>query len=85
MNGRVPDAGGIIVSAVAAVSGIPVVLHKQDHRSTFHGHDNAMITGLSPTFSTRSDLNRSIDALIKETSRRSWPKRSTWAAGWMKY
>lgn len=70
MNGRVPDAGGIVVSAVAAMSGIPVVLHKQDHRSTFHGHDNAMITGLSPTFSTRSDLKRSIDGLMKEVSRR---------------
>ena len=68
MNGRVPDAGGIVVSAVAAVSGIPVVIYKQDYRSTFHGHDNAMITGLSRTFSTTTSLKGVAGAVKREIS-----------------
>jgi nucleoside 2-deoxyribosyltransferase len=47
MNGRVPDEGGTVASAIAAMAGIPVILLKEDHRSVFHGNDNSMITGLT--------------------------------------
>ena len=52
MNGRVPDEGAVFKASIAFTEGKPVVLYKRDHRSIFHGNDNAMITGLSPLFST---------------------------------
>jgi nucleoside 2-deoxyribosyltransferase len=51
MNGRVPDEGAIFKTSIAFTVGKPLVLYKRDHRSIFHGNDNAMISGLSPTFS----------------------------------
>lgn len=51
MNGRVPDEGAIFKTSIAFTAGKPLVLYKRDHRSIFHGNDNAMISGLSPTFS----------------------------------
>jgi hypothetical protein len=52
MNGRVPDEGAVFKASIAFTEGKPVVLYKRDHRSIFHGNDNAMVTGLSPAFST---------------------------------
>jgi nucleoside 2-deoxyribosyltransferase len=52
MNGRVPDEGAVFKTSFAFIAGKPLVLYKRDHRSIFHGRDNAMITGLSPIFST---------------------------------
>jgi len=52
MNGRVPDEGAVFKTSIAFTAGKPLVLYKRDHRSIFHGKDNAMITGLSSTFST---------------------------------
>lgn len=52
MNGRVPDEGAVFKTSIAFTAGKPLILYKRDHRSIFHGNDNAMITGLSPTFST---------------------------------
>jgi nucleoside 2-deoxyribosyltransferase len=72
INGRVPDEGGLIAAAVAFMTGIPVVLYKQDHRSVFHGFDNAMITGLSRTFSTvrrPEQICRAIAREIKKAAR----------------
>lgn len=66
MNGRVPDEGGTVTSAVAAMVGIPVILLKEDHRSVFHGNDNSMITGLT-------DLTKKVkktDAVIDLLKRR---------------
>lgn len=68
MNGRVPDTAGTIISAVAFMYDIPVVLCKQDHRSTFHGHDNAMITGLSRTFLTTRNPDAALKALTRVIS-----------------
>lgn len=52
MNGRVPDEGAVFKAALAFVSGTPVILYKRDLRAELHGHDNAMITGLSAKFRT---------------------------------
>jgi len=50
MDGRVPDEGAVFRAALAFTRGRPVVLYKRDLRAELHGHDNAMITGLSPGF-----------------------------------
>ncbi len=52
LNGRVPDEGGVFKAAVAFAAGKPLVLYKRDHRSKLHGNDNAMVSGLSPSFSS---------------------------------
>lgn len=70
MNGRVPDENGLIISALAYMTGIPVILYKQDHRSVFHGHDNAMVTGLSRRFSTADSPDAVLKALAREISRK---------------
>ena len=76
MNGRVPDEGAVFKTSIAFTAGKPLVLYKRDHRSIFHGNDNAMITGLSPTFSTVGkvevipmELSRAIEA--RESRRES--------------
>jgi len=51
MNGRVPDEGGVFKTAVAFTAGKPLILYKRDHRSKLHGNDNAMLPGLSYSFS----------------------------------
>jgi len=56
MNGRVPDEGSVFKTALAFATGKPLLIYKNDNRSTFHGNDNSMITGLSYTFSTISNL-----------------------------
>jgi len=50
LNGRVPDEGGNITSAIAFIVGKPVVLYKKDVRAKLAGDDNAMITGLGDRF-----------------------------------
>ena len=65
MNGRTPDEGGAFKAAVAYAAGLPVLLYKDDRRSTFHGADNAMITGLSPAFSTVPRLAQVPSALTR--------------------
>jgi nucleoside 2-deoxyribosyltransferase len=52
MNGRVPDEGGVFKTALAFAIGKPLVIYKNDNRSTFHGNDNSMVTGLTPAFAT---------------------------------
>lgn len=47
MNGRVPDEGAMVEAGVAWSSDIPVVIYKNDSRSTFNGTDNPMVLGLS--------------------------------------
>lgn len=47
LNGRVPDEGMIVEAALAYAAGKPLVLYKDDIRSPFGGHDNAMLTALS--------------------------------------
>lgn len=52
MNGRVPDEGGVVETAVAFTAGVPLVIYERDDRAAFAGNDNAMLTGLTPGFST---------------------------------
>ncbi len=52
MNGRAPDEGGVFKTALAFATGSPLVIYKNDNRSTFHGNDNSMVTGLAPAFAT---------------------------------
>jgi nucleoside 2-deoxyribosyltransferase len=47
MNGRVPDEGAVAEAGIAFATGKPVVLYKNDYRSTFCGKDNSMLLGLS--------------------------------------
>lgn len=47
MNGRVPDEGAVAEAGIAYAAGKPIVLYKNDYRTTFQGRDNSMLTGLS--------------------------------------
>lgn len=49
MNGRVPDEGGLVETAIACAAGKPVVVYKNDVRTAFGGMDNSMISGLVET------------------------------------
>jgi nucleoside 2-deoxyribosyltransferase len=69
MNGRVPDEGGIILSALAFMLGKPVILFKNDARSKLHGHDNSMISGCGHKFRAYSDIEHipgHVDRLNKD-------------------
>jgi nucleoside 2-deoxyribosyltransferase len=46
MNGRVPDEGALVETAVAWTAGKPLVIYKDDARTAFKGMDNSMISGL---------------------------------------
>ena len=63
MNGRVPDEGAVSETAIAFAVGKPRVIYKQDERSLVAGADNSMLLGLSPTFSTVSDVEELPSAL----------------------
>ena len=56
LNGRVPDEGAVSETAIAFAVGKPRVIYKNDERSLVAGADNSMILGLSPTFSTVSNI-----------------------------
>jgi len=58
MNGRVPDEGGAVETAIAFAVGKPLLIYKQDARSTFNGHDNAMLIGLTHNYSTVGDVDK---------------------------
>ena len=47
MNGRVPDEGGLVETAIAFSAGKPLVIYKNDARTAFNGMDNSMVSGLS--------------------------------------
>lgn len=63
MNGRVPDEGGVFLSAVAFSAGRPVVIYKNDHRAVFHGNNNSMIDGCSWNYSYLKKINEIPEAL----------------------
>jgi len=46
LNGRVPDEGMVVESALAYAAGKPLVLFKNDLRAPFGGYDNSMLTSL---------------------------------------
>jgi len=47
MNGRVPDEGGVAETAMAYSAGKPIIIYKNDARTTFNGSDNAMVSCLA--------------------------------------
>ncbi len=63
MNGRVPDEGGVVETAVAFTAGVPLVIYKRDDRSAFAGIDNSMLIGLTPGFATVDNLNKVPEAI----------------------
>jgi nucleoside 2-deoxyribosyltransferase len=65
MNGRVPDEGAVFKTSMAFAAGKPLIIYKNDHRSTFFGNDNSMITGLSSTFNTINKIEKIPSALRK--------------------
>lgn len=65
MNGRVPDEGGVVETAVAWSVGRPLVVYKHDARSKVGGNDNSMVTGLTPEFATVGAL----EALPREVEK----------------
>ena len=46
MNGRVPDEGAVVETAMAWMAGKAIVLYKSDSRSLIHGSDNPLVLGL---------------------------------------
>ena len=58
MNGRVPDEGGAVETAIAFAVGKPLIIYKQDARSTFNGFDNAMLLGLTHNYSTVDEVDK---------------------------
>ncbi|HWU39745.1 MAG TPA: nucleoside 2-deoxyribosyltransferase, partial [Candidatus Acidoferrum sp.] len=46
MNGRVPDEGAVVETAMAWMAGKSIVLYKSDSRSFIHGSDNPLVLGL---------------------------------------
>lgn len=72
MNGRVPDEGGVVETAMAFTAGKPLVVYKDDVRSKVAGSDNAMLLGLAPGFRTMSridELPAAIGGLIESCAR----------------
>ncbi len=50
MNGRGPDEGGIVETAVAYATGKPIVLYKADDRTFAFGSDHLMLLGASSAY-----------------------------------
>ena len=44
INGRVPDEGTVVETALAWHAQMPIVLYKRDARAPFQGDDNPMLT-----------------------------------------
>ncbi|RKX26165.1 MAG: hypothetical protein DRP46_11140, partial [Candidatus Zixiibacteriota bacterium] len=47
MNGRVPDEGAMVEAGIAWTLGKPIVIYKNDSRSSLSGIDNPLVIGLS--------------------------------------
>lgn len=69
LNGRVPDEGMIVESALAYAAGKPLVFFKNDLRAPFGGYDNSMLTSLvkGEIVGTLSDIPT---ALLSAVSRK---------------
>jgi len=68
MNGRVPDEGGVVETAIAFATGKPLVIYKNDCRAPFGGGDNSMLAGLCHPAATISDIHDIPAALKKAAS-----------------
>ena len=80
MNGRVPDEGGVVETAVAFAAGKPVILYKNDDRSLAHGDDNPMLLGASGMFATVGDID-AIPAALGQLAEKIKPYTGNHYAG----
>lgn len=64
MNGRVPDEGAVAEATIAWMLDKPVILFKEDARSTIAGRDNPLVVGPAD-FQTIDDLERLPDTLAE--------------------
>jgi hypothetical protein len=65
INGRVPDEGAVAEAAMAWTLGKPVVLFKQDIRTTVSSRDNPLVAGLTE-FAIASEFEELIDSLHRQ-------------------
>ncbi len=56
MDGRVPDDGSVVETAMAFAAGKPIVIYKTTPISMLGGFDNPMVQGLSTTWQYVSDV-----------------------------
>jgi len=68
MNGRVPDEGGVVETAIAFATGKPLVIYKNDCRAPFGGGDNSMLAGLCHPCVPINSIDEIPAALRKEVS-----------------
>lgn len=69
MNGRVPDEGGVVETAVAFAMGKPIIIYKNDQRSLFHDFDSPLLMGASYTSSVVNEIGNipaELNQLIKK-------------------
>ncbi len=64
MNGRVPDEGAVAEATIAWMLDKPVILYKEDARSTIAGRDNPLVVGPAD-FRTVDALERLPEALAE--------------------
>ena len=70
MNGRVPDEGAVVESAITFALGRPLVIYKNDERTVFQGFDNPMVYELAPSGAHVSSIDK-IPGALKDAIRRS--------------
>mgnify|MGYP003976471177 FL=1 len=58
MNGRVPDEGGVVETAVALTRGKPIIIYKNDQRNMLFGFDSPMLMGASYTYSVVDEIGK---------------------------
>lgn len=63
MNGRVPDEGGVVETAVAFAMGKPIIIYKNDQRAPFKGFDSPLLLGASYTYSVVDEIRNIPSAL----------------------
>ena len=70
MNGRVPDEGTIVETAMAWHAGKALVIYKDDPRAPFNGHDNPMLTGLTEDYFVKNlyEIPTMLDQRLSECS-----------------
>jgi nucleoside 2-deoxyribosyltransferase len=65
LNGRVPDEGAVAEATMAWMLGKPVVLFKQDIRTSVSGRDNPLVAGLAE-FALAGEFDEMIDSLHRQ-------------------
>ncbi len=71
MDGRVPDDGSVVETAMAFAAGKPIVIYKTTPISMLGGFDNPMVQGLSTTWQYVDDVTKvpaAVSAAIAATA-----------------